>query len=303
MTSPLAECPAYADYPSAVPLSGFSGAFVGLLRAPDGRLFVRKASMTPDANAKLRRQADRQNWLRTVLSGNATAPAIDRDGMIEGLYWFDMQFAAGQDACTYLSNMGFSAIPGFAESVVDLLGQLAHAPAENHASEQAFAPALLAKIAEIDSKTQQRYSHLLQPLAEVARHQPTSIVPTASHGDLTFENIIVDRHHRLWLIDTIDSPVDHYWIDWSKLFQEVEGRWHRHRKHDLSLSIGWALRNTFHAKATAMDPGYAAIHYLLLGITYARILPYAREERDIAFVENRVATFAHQAQLSAERHS
>lgn len=303
MSSPLSACPAYADYPSAVPLSGFSGAFVGLLRGPDGRMFVRKASMMPEGNDKLRRQAERQNWLRTLLSGNATVPAIERDGLIEGLYWFDMQFAAGQDACTYLSNMSFNAIPSFAESIVALLHQLAAAPAESHATEQPFAPALLAKLAEIDVKTQQRYSMLLQPLVEVARDQRATIAPTASHGDLTFENILIDRNHRVWLIDTIDSPVDHYWIDWSKLFQEVEGRWHSHRNHDLSLSISWMLRNAFHAAATAMDPGYAAVHYLLLGITYARILPYAHGERDIAFVKERVATFAHQARLSAGKSS
>lgn len=298
MTQPLSQSPAFAGFPNAVPLSGFSGAFVGLMRAADGRVFVRKAAMTPDTNARLRRQAHRQNWLRTLLSDGVIVPAIEQDGMSDGLYWFDMQFAAGQDACTYLSNMGFNAIPGFAEQIGALIAQLASANAEHAGDSEAFAPALLAKLADIDAKTEQRHAALLRPLFDVAGEQRATIRPTASHGDLTFENIMVDRHHRLWLIDTIDSPVNHYWMDWSKLFQEVEGRWHRHRRHDLSLSISWALRNAFYAAAVAMDPGYRTLHYLLLGITFARILPYANGAEDIAFVSDRIALFARQAQLS-----
>lgn len=289
-----ASNPAFAGFREVVPLSGFSGAFVALLRDDAGRLFVRKAAETAALSARLRRQAERQTWLRRVVADAAELPEVERDGEIDGLYWFDMSFAAGRDATSYLSATSFEAVEEFANAVRLLLERLA-AGAPEHPVRQTPAEVLGAKLAEIDTRTDGRFAGLLAPLRQATGGLPAQLPATAAHGDLTFENIIVDRHRRLWLIDTIDSPLDHYWIDWSKLFQECEGRWHQHRRRHLSLSVSWGLRQRFFEIARGMDPRYPSLHYLLLGLTFARILPYARNEADIAFVSGRVAAFGEQA--------
>jgi aminoglycoside phosphotransferase (APT) family kinase protein len=288
------ENAAFAGFREVVPLSGFSGAFVALLRDDAGRLFVRKAAETADLNAKLRRQAERQAWLSGVLAGAAEAPAVEREGEADGLYWYDMAFAAGRDATSYLSTTSFEAVEEFAACIRAVVERLA-ASAPEHPVAQTLSEVLAGKLAEIDHRTEGRFAGLLAPLHEGAGILRAELTPTATHGDLTFENIIVDRHRRLWLLDTIDSPLDHYWMDWSKLFQECEGRWHEHRRRSLSLSVSWGLRQRFFEIARGMDPRYPGLHYLLLGLTFARILPYARSEADIAFVSRRVAAFGERA--------
>lgn len=291
--SPAAN-PAFEGFREVVPLSGFSGALVALLRDDAGRLFVRKAAETAELSPRLRRQAQRQAWLRGVVGDAGEVPDVERDGEIDGLYWFDMAFAAGRDATSYLSSTSFEAVEEFAAAIRALLERLA-AGAPEQAAPQAPAQRLGAKLAEIESRTEGRFAALLAPLSQAVAALSAEMPVTATHGDLTFENIIVDRHRRLWLIDSIDSPLDHYWMDWSKLFQECEGRWHQHRQRHLSLSVSWGLRQRFFAIARGMDPRYPGLHYLLLALTFARILPYARSEADVAFVSGRVAAYGAQA--------
>jgi hypothetical protein len=100
----------------------------------------------------------------------------------------------------------------------------------------------------------------------------------------------------LWLIDPIQSPIDHYWFDWAKLFQECEGHWYLHRRKPISSGVVHWLRNRWHRAAIDLVPGYAAWHYLLLALTFARILPYARSESDVEFVTARVQAFSRSAQ-------
>ena len=100
----------------------------------------------------------------------------------------------------------------------------------------------------------------------------TMVVSTAVHGDLTFENILVGRGGQLWLIDAIDSPFDHYWLDWAKLFQECEGRWHAHRGRPISTSVTWWLRTRWMDAAAQSRPG---ISFASLSLARANVRPHS----------------------------
>jgi len=126
---------------------------------------------------------------------------------------------------------------------------------------------------------------------------PTTEI-TAAHGDLTLENIMIDRKGSLCLIDPIASPFDHYWMDWAKLFQDCEGEWFLHRGQRIEPGICHWLRQRLYASACARSAHYAAWHYLLLGLTFARILPYTRTDDDVRFVSQRVYRFT---QLTLDR--
>ncbi|MFS0738529.1 phosphotransferase [Sphingomonas sp. 1P06PA] len=281
----------FAGFAEALPLSGFSGADVMLLRHWDGHLFVRKAAATPAANDRLRRQARRQHWLEGAVGDTAVVAPVEGEGETDGLYWYDMGFMRGRDAVSHLSDASFAEVEGFASAVSRLLERLAAASAETPLHDVGLRGMLLDKLADIDTRTQNRHASILGPLVMAAVHIRTSIATTAAHGDLTFENIIVDANHGLCLIDPIESPIEHYWMDLAKLFQDCEGRWHQYRRRALPSSISWALRQRFMGIATAMDARYPAFHYLLLGLTFARILPYAKDDRDRAFIAHRVETF------------
>lgn len=291
--------PAFAGRREMVPLSGFSGALIALLRDDEGRAFVRKAAETPQHSKRLQRQAERQAMLGALVRGVAHMPEVEREGEADGCYWFDMTFAPGRDAVTYLSEASHDQFDAFTRDIGKIVERLAVSPADG----STFVPghAIAAKFAEIDGKTDGRHCDLLRRLIAASNAMNFELTPTAAHGDLTLENIIVGKDRKLWLIDTIDSPFDHYWIDLSKLFQDVEGRWFLHRGRTLSLGLSWELRQRLLHHASVMDSRYPAWHHLLLALTFARILPYARDDHDRAFIEGRVALFAEASDRALEK--
>jgi hypothetical protein len=282
--------PALREFREVIPLSGFSGATVALVRdraAP----FVRKVSNRIDANGGLREQAVRQQALAGIVEGCAAMPEVLDMGERDGFFYFDMAFIPSRDAINFLSNGTFDGVAEFAERVEQLMQRLAASAPVGDAPLPPKKALLTEKLTQIAERTGARHEAALAPLTEAVARIDRIVAdetPTAVHGDLTFENILVDRRGALWLIDTIPSPFDHYMVDWSKLFQECEGLWHAHRGRPLARGVTWWLRQYFHGAATRLDPAYPARHYILLGLTFARILPYAKTDEDRAFVSQRV---------------
>lgn len=292
--------PAMLGFTEMVPLSGFSGAQVALLRSNGGAHFVRKAAWNTQVSDTLRKQACRQRWLQERLTEDARMPEILDEGEVDGLFYFDMAFVPSRDAVSFLGIASFDRIKGFAGRVERLLHTLARTQADASHAREPSKEAVLAKLDEIALRTEGRHAAVLDPLRRATLRlarlmADADTAATAVHGDLTFENILVGRNDELWLIDTIESPFDHYWIDWSKLFQECEGGWHNHRGRSIPTGVTRWLRTRWMMAATAQTPSYAAHHYILLGLTFARILPYAQTERDSVFTAERVRRYGEAA--------
>jgi len=275
--------PAFRHCGDFVLLSGFSGALIGLLLPHGGIRRVRKASATPEDSAKLRGQAKRQRQMSKLLAGVAAVPEILNEGSAEGCYWFDMEYVVGTDAVRYLEL-------GSSERVEKLFGQIAaildaHAGVSLHAAPVIHLAEIVAgKLDEIDSRTGAMHRAATDLIRARLSDVSVDLTPNFAHGDLTLENILVDRRQRLWLIDTIDSPCDHYWIDLAKLFQDIEGRWFQRCGRSLSLGVTWTLRKRLMRHAVALDQRYERAHPTLLALTFARILPYCQTEADRDFV-------------------
>lgn len=281
--------PTLRDYPEALPLSGFSGATIALVQTGN-RSFVRKAANSPSGNDGLRDQALRQKALSELVAGCAAMPTVFDMGDIDGLFYFDMEFVPSRDAINFLSGSPFHNVSEFAAKIERLMHRLAETASPASAPLAPSTGIISQKLDQVTAKTEGRFAEQIGPLVEaLALMGGLAEMPatTAVHGDLTFENILVDRRGELWLIDTIASPFDHYWIDWSKLFQECEGLWHTHRGRPLARGVTWWLRQRFLDVATTLDPAWPIRHYILLGLTFARILPYAKTETDRAFVSRR----------------
>jgi len=289
--------PAFADFDQVLPLSGFSGAAIALVKRGGSTQTVRKAAGSPDLNQALMKQALRQTWLRDRLDGAALVPEVLCDGEVDGLYFFEMAFVPSRDANAYLTTVPFHELEDFAASIERLMERLSTLALPDSHRPPDLAP-LRSKLTEISARTSHRVDDLLQPL-ELTINRLASFADknsaTVTHGDLTFENILISARHDLWLIDPIESPIDHYWFDWAKLFQDCEGRWHLHRGKRLPLNVVRWLRHRWLDAAVRLSPDYASRHYLLLALTFARILPYARSERDLDFVRERVRAFGQAA--------
>jgi aminoglycoside phosphotransferase (APT) family kinase protein len=304
MTQLADRHPAMAGFSEVIPLSGFSGAQVAALRTPAGSLFVRKAGCNASTSSMLKRQAERQRWLKTAVAGAAEVPDVLAEGYVEEHYFYDMPFIASRDAVSFLAQASFDDLKSFSERVETLLATLSGAKPEPGALRPPTKQAVLGKLDEILARTCGRFTRVIEPLYEAACAIESFAGAnaggaTAAHGDLTLENILIGARGQLWLIDTIDSPFDHYWVDWSKLFQDCEGRWHMHRGRPVAVSVTWWLRNRWMAAAARLASDYPARHYLLLALTFARILPYARSESDVAYVTDRVEAFGKAALMES----
>ena len=297
MTISVSSHPAFADFSEVIPLSGFSGATVALLRHGSSAAFVRKAANTVAGNPGIVSQTARQIWLKSAVDGAAIVPAVLGRGEAEGLNFYDMEFMPARDAVNYLTTATFDQVAEFSDRIATLMGRLS----ETKSGFQARPPSrqlFEGKLAEIATRTGNTYEREMAPLVEASSLISgllDSETATATHGDLTFENILVDRRGALCLIDPIESPFDHYWFDWSKLFQECEGHWHRHRGRRVSASVTWWLRERWVKVASLQSPLYPTVHYLFLALTFARILPYTRDAADRAFVAQRVERFGRAA--------
>ncbi len=283
--------PALRKYRDTFLLSGFSGATVALVLDQE-KPFVRKASNRQEGNVSLKEQALRQQELAKLVAGCASMPEVLDIGECEGLLYFDMPFIPSRDAVNFLSHGTFDSIMEFSDRLERLLERLASAPPVGDHPLPPSKSLVVDKLEQIRERTSAQFASVLAPLQSAVDLLDDLVPgghPTAAHGDLTFENILVDRTGGLWLIDTIPSPFDHYWIDWSKIFQECEGLWHAHRGRPLARGVTWWLRERMLGVATRLAPDYVSRHYILLGLTFARILPYAKTDADRAFVAKRVA--------------
>lgn len=102
---------------------------------------------------------------------------------------------------------------------------------------------------------------------------------TFCHGDFTLENIIYDNKNKLYLIDFLDSFYSHYWIDISKLYQDIEAGWYFIKNDEkepedfinnyLKLKLDEYLKKEF--------PDYCIYHYYFLALNLARIIPYTQD--------------------------
>ena len=298
-SSRLWSHPVFASSKQLIPLAGYSGAAIALLRADNGTQFVRKAADGPSGNKSITDQARRQMALRKQLNGVADVPEVMGLGEIDDVAYFDMEFVPSGDVNVFLRNASFDEVQQFAASIDRLMIHMASVSDVGAAVPNTRA--FLEKLDNIETRTEGRFSADLKPLREgfvAASGIFNSLEATIAHGDLTFENILVGKNHNLWVFDSIQPPIEHFWMDWSKLFQECEGRWYRHRKKFLSAGITHWLRNRWLRTAIEISPQYQEVHHLLLALTFARILPYANSADDINFVVQRVRAFGKAARSS-----
>jgi len=254
-------------------VGGYSGAEVTLL-TDESDTFVRKTAQTQFGNNRLLQQATKQ---RLFAAQGLPFPRVRGTGFENGHAFFEMDYVPSRT-----------------------LGDLvrAQAPFDNAAIMRAIAVLLAIfrssetyplatalfhdKISDIAQKAPP--SHLLgRVTARLHALNWSGIPASSSHGDMTFENILVTPDGNVTFIDC-DEPFASSWqLDLGKLFQDAAGFWCL-RSLD-KPSIGAAERLTqlateFTALAPEIAPGrlrqFAALHLL-------RTLPYSKSEDMVAF--------------------
>jgi thiamine kinase-like enzyme len=118
---------------------------------------------------------------------------------------------------------------------------------------------------------------------------PTGIPYAPTHGDLTFENILVSHTKELYFIDFLDSFIDSPYIDMGKINQELHLYWSaRHSNPSAALLIKYEkLAKMFKAYCASNNVDKYTLAYFSI-ITLLRILPYTDNKIEIDLIKQNI---------------
>ena len=158
------------------------------------------------------------------------------------------------------------------------------------------------KLVEIIAKSEARVGDrtLAGRIAKMGRDLSTrnwSGIPSSPcHGDMTLENILLHQKRAVF-IDCDETFASSYWLDLSKLFQDVEGHWCLRKlylepptKTALANAVGRLLRLAAPLRALALrlEPGFDVYRPQLTALNLFRTIPYTDDRKQIEFVLDRM---------------
>ena len=204
-------------------LVGHSGARI-MLHSNGRDSFVRKTAANAGASARLKAQADKQHafWMFGLPFPKVRAQAIDAAGIGS----FDMNYIPGRTIADAVMNSGLfdpAAVVKAVERLMWLFSAQRGAPIEPEIFRTKIAEASGRMLRETED------GQLLDAMRTCAKElllRDWSAIPeTPSHGDLTLENILLTAGKSIAFIDCDDAFASSFWLDFGKLFQDIDGHW------------------------------------------------------------------------------
>ena len=247
---------------------GHSGADV-VLHTDDSDTWVRKSAAQSAGNARLLRQALKQ---RLLAAQGLPFPRVRELGFDAARRaWFEMDYVPARTLGDLVRSQAAFDRRAVIRAVDELLAKFRLTAGE------ALPPELfLAKIAEIGRSSDDASLH--RAAARLSAMDWSGIPASASHGDLTFENILVAPDGGVVFIDCDEPFASSWFLDLGKLFQDALGHWCIRTAPSIGAReklAHWA--RDFGALAPdARLAQFAALHLL-------RTMPYAKSADTAAF--------------------
>jgi len=275
-------------------LSGYSGARLYLMKK-GSTWFVRKISQDAASNARLQIQCAKQRNWANIPDRIIQCPQIYKDGFLEGLFFFDMEFIQGLDGVSFLASAENSDIKRFCGKILDSFRFTSRIPVDqNSSSPDNLLSLYFHKLISVFEKSQYKFPLDLQ--AKLFLHLKEfsdigHINSTLCHGDFTLENLIINNDGEIYACDFLDSPFEHYWQDIAKFLQDIEGEWYLRKNIPISRYVLSYIKHRIYTDIGEINPQYLKVHPVLLAINFARIIPYAQNQEDYNFIISRVAFY------------
>ena len=204
-------------------LTGHSGARV-VLHSNGRDSFVRKTAANAAASARLKAQADKQHalWMFGLPFPKVRGQAIDSTGVGS----FDMNYIPGRTIADAVMNSGpFDpvAVVKAVERLMWLFSAQRGAPIEPEIFKAKISESCGRMLHETQDK---QLRDAMQNCAKLLLSRDWSGIPeTPCHGDLTLENILLTAGKSIAFIDCDDAFASSFWLDFGKLFQDIDGHW------------------------------------------------------------------------------
>ena len=125
----------------------------------------------------------------------------------------------------------------------------------------------------------------------------TGIPETPCHGDLTLENILLTAGKSIAFIDCDESFASSFWLDFGKLFQDLDGHWCIRALYGPEPAPARLLNAVqkleqlgaqFRHLASELDPRLPFLLPQLSALGLYRAIPYARNATSVSFVCDRI---------------
>jgi aminoglycoside phosphotransferase len=258
--------------------------------------FVRKTAANASASARLKAQADKQHafWMFGLPFPRVRSQTLDAAGVSS----FDMNYIPGRTIADAVMNSGPFDPPTVVKAVERLMWLFSA-----QRGDPIEAEIFTAKIAEASSRmlrgTEDRQLRdAMQTCARQLLSRDWRAIPeTPSHGDLTLENILLTAGRSIAFIDCDYGFASSFWLDFGKLFQDIDGHWciralyvpgaEPVRRLNASQTLE-KLGLHFRRLAAQMDPDLPIRLPQLAALGLFRAIPYAQTDPVRRFLCDRI---------------
>ena len=255
---------------------------------------VRKTAATQAANARLLAQAEKQR--RFFMLGLPFPRVLAERTGNGGCAEFDMQYLPGRslaDAVCQAATFDPAAVVKSVERMMWLFAPAAGAPLAAHL----FQDKIRAIAADAGDD-------LRQIAARLSACNWSGVPESPCHGDLTLENMLITTARTVAFIDCDEAWVSSYWLDFGKLFQDIDGHWCLRRLYAPEIPQTQRvnaiqklepLGRAFRALAARTDTTLLKRLPQLAALGLLRAVPYAKDQATIDFICRRIAHLLDQA--------
>lgn len=275
-------------------LAGHSGARV-VLHNHGVDSFVRKTAASFAASSRLMAQADKQRAL--WMFGLPFPKVRVQSSNAEGIASFDMNYIPGRTIADAVAN-GAAFDPTAIVRAVKRLTWLFMTSAGGALPQTLFE----AKIEQVEHRAASiEDAGLLCRVRNCGQalkvRDWTGIPETPCHGDLTLENILLTAGKSVAFIDCDESFASSFWLDFGKLFQDLDGHWCIRALYGPDPAPARLLNAIqkleqlgaqFRHLASELDPRLPSLLPQLSALGLYRAIPYARNVASVSFVCDRI---------------
>lgn len=283
-----------------IQIEGRSGCRLEILNT-DEKVIVRKYASNVNYNARLKLQEQKQRDFNTkkINALGFYSPDVYLNGTEDGLHWFDMKFIGGEKYSNYLISITKTALDGLVQKLINYLklgfdnSELKAPPMEIIQQKIKHLSGILEQNADIPTTlTAQIINYLYLNIPQ------SNIYNGKCHGDFTLSNMLFSKNGEIVTFDLLDSFIESPIIDLVKLRQDTKYHWslfiennqlaNKVKIKQVLAYIDYKIMQTF-----ANDICLKNWEKYLTVFNFARILPYAKDNRDINYLNTHITNLLH----------
>jgi hypothetical protein len=259
-------------------MRGNSGCKLEIIQS--NHAIVRKISYDINYNKRLQSQMILQSNFHDK---DIYTPSIFSSGYIDGKYYFDMEYINGNNLVYWLESADLDSIKKKINSILTQISS--NEPLELKNKINYDINLIISDKFKTIEKTvvSEEFQNAIISCKDVILNFDYNSIPLSKcHGDLTLENILISEDDKIYFIDFLDSFVESWLIDISKLLQDSLLFWSlRLRLNKISynhvIRLNSVSDSIFSYMHLNFDKYYVDLIFRLLLINVLRIIPYCKD--------------------------